>query len=193
MVEFALVLPLLMVLLLGVADFGRVFTAEIATEAAARNGAEAAAQQLQQILRNNPTPTAADYAVIHRLALDEVCREAHVLPSYAVDGSGTCTMPITAVCVHDVSGGDAACGDGEAGVAVPVACTGIFGWSDIADASNLAAPAPAGESPLPYVEVRTCYQFTTLFNLQLQLPFGFNLSLGDIWMQRDRLFVVGNY
>ena len=40
LVEFALVLPMLLVLLLGVADFGRVFAAGITIEAAARNAAE---------------------------------------------------------------------------------------------------------------------------------------------------------
>ena len=34
LVEFALVLPMLLVLLLGIADFGRVFQAGITTEAA---------------------------------------------------------------------------------------------------------------------------------------------------------------
>jgi hypothetical protein len=47
--------------------------------------------------------------------------------------------------------------------------------------------------PLSYVEVRACYQFTTLFNLNLRLPFGWNLSLGEVWLQRDRSFVAGNY
>ena len=42
MVEFALLLPMLIVLLLGIADFGRVFQAGITTEAAARDAAEAA-------------------------------------------------------------------------------------------------------------------------------------------------------
>ena len=43
LVEFALVLPMLLVLLLGIADFGRIFQAGIVTETAARNGAETAA------------------------------------------------------------------------------------------------------------------------------------------------------
>ena len=55
MVEFALILPLLLVFLLGVVDFGRIFTAGITMEAAARNAAEAAAQEYQQIIRNTPT------------------------------------------------------------------------------------------------------------------------------------------
>jgi len=50
-----------------------------------------------------------------------------------------------------------------------------------------------GTAPLAYVEVRTCYQFTTLFNLHISLPMSAGLSLGDIWLQRDREFVVGDY
>jgi hypothetical protein len=47
---------------------------------------------------------------------------------------------------------------------------------------------------LPYVEVRVCYRFTTLFNLtDLQLPFGWSLSVGEVWLQRDRVFVAGTY
>ncbi len=158
-------------------------------EAAARNAAEAAAQEYQQVLRNNPVPLPADYARIHDVALEELCDEAKVLPNRAVDVLGNCTMPITAVCVHDQSGGDSAlCG--EAGASpVPSECSLIDGWKLAANPLDLA-PGPDG---LPYVEVRTCYQFTTLFNLHLQLPFGASLSLGDIWMQRERHFAVGNY
>jgi Flp pilus assembly protein TadG len=43
LVEFALVLPMLLVLLLGIADFGRVFNAGITLEAATRDAAEAGA------------------------------------------------------------------------------------------------------------------------------------------------------
>jgi hypothetical protein len=49
--EFALVLPILLVVLLGVADFGRVFAASISTEASARNAAEIGAIER---LRNPP-------------------------------------------------------------------------------------------------------------------------------------------
>ena len=71
LVEFALVLPMLLVLLLGIADFGRVFPAGITIEAAARNAAEAAAQEYLRIgpgsparARNEPAPrcrTEPDY------------------------------------------------------------------------------------------------------------------------------------
>jgi hypothetical protein len=197
MVEFALILPLLLVILLGVIDFGRVFTAGITMEAAARNAAEAAAQEYQQIIRNTPKPVPADYQRIHDVALEELCGEAKVLPNRAVV-SGNCTMPITAVCVHDPYGdvlgeGDPLCG--QAGAPVPPECSQINGWpAEPPNPSNASAPIPDNTLiRVPYVEVRTCYHFTTLFNLHLQLPFDWSLNLGDIWIQRDRTFVVGDY
>jgi hypothetical protein len=195
LVEFALILPLLLVMLLGVVDFGRIFTAGITMEAAARNAAEAAAQEYQQIIRNNPTPGPADYQRIHDVALEELCDEAKVLPNRAVDGLGNCTMPVTAVCVHDETGGEGVlCG--QAGSPVPAECGEIGGWpAEPPDPTNQFAPVPDPTTltPVPYVEVRTCYLFTTLFNLHLNMPLGWSLNLGDIWIQRDRTFVVGDY
>ncbi|MGQ0609395.1 MAG: hypothetical protein ACT4OQ_13170 [Chloroflexota bacterium] len=44
------------------------------------------------------------------------------------------------------------------------------------------------------MEVRVCYQFTTLFSIQdLRLPFSNGLSIGDIWLQKDRGFTVADY
>jgi len=192
LVEFALVLPLLLVLLLGIADFGRVFTAGITIEAAARNGAEAAAQEyLQLIHKPGGVLDAADYASLHDVALDAVCAETEPLPNQVKVGS-SCTMPLAAVCIHD--GGDPLCGvesdDGFPPEPGAPQCTGINGaW----DPANNGA-TPLGATPLPYVEVRVCYQFTTLLNLtNLQLPFGWSLSLGEVWLQRDREFTVANY
>jgi hypothetical protein len=183
LVEFALVLPLLLVFLLGVADFGRVFTASITVEAAARNGAEAAAQEyLQLIKKSGGVLNATDYAKVHQVALDAVCAESQPLPNKVIV-SGNCTMPLTAVCVHD--GADPGCGS-EKDPSV-TQCTRVNGtWPN--------ANTGPGPSPLPYVEVRLCYRFTTLFNLgDMELPFGWSLSLGDIWLQRDREFAVANY
>ena len=186
LVEFALVLPLLLVLLLGIADFGRVFTAGITIEAAARNGAEAAAQEYLQLLHKpGGVLDPGDYSSLHDIAVDAVCAESEPLPNQAIQ-SGNCTMPLIAVCVHD--GGDPICGD-EADPAVTT-CPGVNGsW----DNTNNGA-TPLGATPLPYVEVRVCYQFTTLLNLtNLQLPLGWSLSLGEVWLQRDREFTVANY
>ena len=51
-----------------------------------------------------------------------------------------------------------------------------------------------GTGALAYIEVRACYRFTTLFNLQnLTLPFGSGLTIGDIYLQRTRTFTVACY
>ncbi len=182
--EFALVLPILLVLLLGIADFGRVFSAGIAIEASARNGAEAAAQEYVQLLRNKAAVDPSDYSMLHNVALESVCDEAALLPNKVGSGS-TCTMPAIGVCIHDHTGGDAGCGS-EA-LTAPKECTQLHdGWP--------TAPALVPADELAYVEVRVCYKFTTLFNIQnLQLPFGWGLSLGDLYLQKSRTFSVACY
>jgi hypothetical protein len=178
---------MLLVLLLGLADFGRVFTAGITLEAAARNGAEAAAQEYVQMVRNRPGGVldSNDFDHLHDVAIEAVCRESETLPGQAESG-GVCTLPATAVCVHD--GNDVDCGDEAA--SAPANCSRVkSAW----DPANTGA-APLGNPPLPYVEVRVCYQFTTLLNLSdLRLPFGWGLSLGSIWLEKDREFAVANY
>jgi hypothetical protein len=197
LVEFALVLPMLLVLLLGVADFGRVFSAGIVLEASARNAAEAAAQEYLQLARNAPSLDAADYQRIHDVALLEVCREAERLPEEVdADADGVCEMPAAAVCIHDVpadpddgtpppAGGDPLCGVEASGAPQP-GCSALAGsWN---------AAKPGGADQLPHVEVRVCYRFTTLINLtDLRLPLGWGLSLGEIWLQKDRSFAVADY
>ena len=187
LVEFALVLPMLLVLLLGVADFGRVFAAGITLEAAARNAAEAAAQEYVQLVRNRPGGTldAADYARLHTVAMDTVCAEAETLPNKV-----SCSMPAAAVCIHDQSGDPGGCGSEAAGSALECdALNGSPAW----DPSN-EGPQPGGDPALTYVEVRVCYRFTTLFNLtDLRLPLGWGLSLGDIYLERSREFVAACY
>ena len=106
LVEFALVLPMLLVLLLGVADFGRVFAAGITVEAAARNAAEAAAQEY---LRNPPAPidqpappgSDAYYQALHDLAARTACREAKELDNTTFSADACASMPVIQVCVHD--------------------------------------------------------------------------------------------
>lgn len=185
LVEFGLILPLLMVFLLGVADLGRIFTAAITEEAAARNSAESAAQNWQQLCQKYTWPcttglqTQADYDALHDLALDVACREAERLPSRVVDGSGNCTMPIIAVCVHDdhaPGAGDTACG------AEAPAPGGPCSRMDAPWSSDRAGPGDGR----PYVEVRMCYRFDPLFTF----AFG---DWGSIWLQKSNNFVVTNY
>jgi len=191
-VEFALVLPMLLVLLLGVADFGRVFQAGIVTEAAARSGAESAALER---LRSRPNPATpgdvAYYERLHQLAAQAACAEVRVLPNttYVPDDPATAAtdeeacpeMPAIAVCVQD--GMDPGCGSLAAGY------TGI----PATQCTELARPwdrYSGGITGSHSVEVRLCYRFTTLFNLNFSLPLGWGLSLGDVYLQRSRTFVV---
>jgi hypothetical protein len=186
LVEFALVLPVLLVLLLGIADFGRVFATGITMEAAARNAAEAAAQEYLQLLRGATLPlSTADYQRLHDIAIESVCEEAVGLPNYA---AGTpCSMPAVAVCVHDDN--DPLCAS-EA-TSAPTSCTSIHGMSG---SPTNAAPDGANGGRLPHVEVRACYRFTTIIDLSdLSLPMGSGLSLGDVWLQKDRWFTVASY
>lgn len=181
LVEFALVLPMLLVFLLGIADFGRVFQAGIILEGATRDGAEVAAQELVQLRRNQTTLTADDYADLHAVAIGTACGQAAKL-----DETAACALAAVAVCVHDDSPGDAGCGS-EAPSAPPQCTAMTEPWNPSIDPG-------AGPAPLPYVEVRTCYRFTTLVNLaNLSLPFGWGLSIGEVWLQRDRSFVAGDY
>ena len=188
MVEFALVLPLLMVLLLGVADFGRLFSAGITIEASARNAAETGAIER---LRNDPPPAADPgftpyYQALHLAAAKAACAEARLQPNTTFDESTrTCpTMPIVRVCVHD--GLDPICGAAIAGFnsAPPGECNHLTAaWKAWSNNSG-------GVEDSHSVEVRVCYQFTTLFNLHMDLPFGASINLGDMWLQKDRVFVV---
>ena len=175
LVEFALILPLLLVLLLGIADLGRAFASAITLEAAVRDAAEAAAQEYIQVDPITPAAglDAAGYQRLHDLALEVACREAERLPDRVLAGS-QCTMPVIAVCVHDDTAGDVACGS-EASAA-PADCTEMASaWS------------PARQGPdLSYVEVRMCYEFKLLVSAPIA-------DWGEIWLQKINFFTVPNY
>ncbi|MGH2455526.1 MAG: hypothetical protein ACRDHD_04640 [Candidatus Limnocylindria bacterium] len=65
-------------------------------------------------------------------------------------------------------------------------------WEASIEQSPYPAP-PEPNDPLAYVEVRVCYRFTTLFNLNVDLPFGWGMRVGEFWLQRDRIFAAGTY
>lgn len=180
MVEFVLVVPTLLFLVVIVADFGRVFAVGVALEAATRDGAEAAANEY---LARPPGPLNASappgdpayYASIHAVAGKTVCADTADLPNSNFDtASGECPgMPLIRACVHDSA--DTECGTEVHAAAIPTECTELTGGMSNAQAG-----------PQRYVEVRTCYQFTPI----LQLPL---LSFGEIWLQRTRVFAIPCY
>lgn len=188
LVEFALVLPMLIVLLLGIADFARIFSAGVVLEASTRNAAEIGAIER---LRNKP-PSAADptyYEGLHATAAAAACEESRQLPTFgagdscpsgARDGDGAASWFVR-VCVHD--GADPICGVPPTGYAAAP--------NDVCPDFESAMTNVVPDGALSYfVEVRTCYKFETIFDLDLALPMNAGLSLGDIWLERRRTFVV---
>jgi len=173
-----------MVFLLGVADFGRVFADGIALEAAARNTAEAVAQEYLQLCRKNVTADpkcdlglqTSDYAALHTLAQTVGCRESERLTNL-VPAGGFCptTNPTFALCIHDDNQGDLGCGQEAPAPGGP--CYEMdASWS----------PTRAAGTARPYAEVRVCYRFDPLFTF----AFG---NFGTVWLQKANTFAVTNY
>lgn len=185
LVEFTLVMPILMLLLLTVADFGRLFAAAITVESAAGAAAEvAAAEYLLE-----PQPVTADgYTRLHRSAWESVCDEASKLPNAAPgSGGGECSDLATVVCVHD--GADPSCGNAyNAGGGIPAECP------TLQPGSRPSNTQTGGSETSKYVEVRVCYRFSTLFELSLPSVGGSLSTLGgDFYVERVRAFTVADY
>lgn len=186
-------LPMLIVFLLGIADFARVFQAGIVTEAAARNGAEVAAIER---LRVKPPPSTdptfvAYYQHLHDIAAQAACAETRGLPNSGYSSDNPLTTvpdddicvgwPIITVCVQD--GQDPLCGNVAAGYSgsLPTECV------ELTSVGPLGTPDPVVSHS---VKVGICYRFTTLMTIDFDLPLGWGLTLGDVHLQRARDFVV---
>jgi TadE-like protein len=180
LVEFALVLPIMLVLFVGLADFGRIFANAILIESSARNGAELAANEY---LANPPSPlnapstgSAAYYDNLHTLAARAVCTETRELPNSQYDTATTdCPgMPLIKVCIHDNV--DPSCGSEAFSATIPAECNEMTG----------AMLNSQGSTSERWVEVRVCYRFSSLIDVPL-------ISLGQFWLQRTRTFVIPCY
>jgi len=178
--EFALVIPILVILFVGIADFGRVFQNAITLEAATRDAAELAANAYLATPPgplNLPAPAGvpAYYQGLHQAAARAVCAETRGLPNSAYDPNTTdCAgMPLIQVCIHD--GQDTECTAEHYGQAIPAGCSGIS-----------TPPTNATDPGFRTVEVRTCYNFTPIASIPL-------LPLDQIWLQRARVFDIPCY
>lgn len=183
LVEFTLILPIMLIILLAVADFGRLFAAGITIESAARTAAEVASADYKHAL----ILPSIDYAAIHKGAWSSVCDEASDLPNAtAGSGGGQCDGLPTVVCVHDTL--DTECGNLYNGASGTAGCPAVA-----AGTSN--AIAPGGEAvPSKYVEVRVCYRFSTIFQMTLPSIGGALQALGgDFFIERSRVFTVMDY
>jgi Flp pilus assembly protein TadG len=90
--EFALLLPLMLLLVVAVADFGRLFTSMIAVESAAREGADFGAMQGK--LKWDSTNTVQLDQNISDMKV-RACSAAASLSDYAGDPPGTVNMTCT--------------------------------------------------------------------------------------------------
>jgi TadE-like protein len=191
LVEFTLVFPIMLLLLLTVGDFGRVFASGITLESAARAAAETAAGDYLVELRlmplSTPPLTPAGYDRVHRAAWQSICDEASNQPNATPgSGGGQCDGLATVVCVHD--GADPNCGNiynaaGSGTTGCPV-LTGVV-------SNTQTDPSPISTT---YVEVRVCYRFTAFFGMNI--PFlGGSLSplAGNFYLERVRTFTVADY
>src|SRR6266508_2169178 len=195
--EFALVIPILLVVFVAIADLGRIFAAGVDLEAATRAAAEATANEYLSDPPGDPALTAAErlqlpapgsnqpyYDRLHDYGAGVVCAELRGLPNtnYSPGPPPGCPdMPLVIVCIHD--GADGGCGaPAQAGHgAIPGNC-GDFTPA----ATSYQTTDPDGKKPR-WVEVRTCYRFTALLSNMPLFPFS------DIWMQRTRTFTIPCY
>jgi hypothetical protein len=200
---------MLIILLLGIADFARVFAAGVTLEAATRNGAEAAALER---LRSGPAVTPGDPAYYERLRLiaaRAACAESRSLPNanYVPDNPSTVLVneescpsdftdgasdndgPVVAVCIEDDTDGVT---NGNEDPSCPWYAPWVTGTvpSGCGFSSTTWSTNSLGELGSHAIRVKTCYHFTTLLNLHVALPLGWGISLGDLWLHEDRVFVV---
>ncbi len=189
MAELALVLPVMLILVLAIGDFGRVFAVSILLESAARNGAELAAMEYLADYPGKdaspPTPLSAPapagssayYVPLHARVARAVCDETQELSGSNYNaGTGTCAgMPLIQVCIHDSQ--DTECGREAMGATVPTRCGSL---------QTGPSNAHGGSGTARWAEVRICYLFRPLMSLPI-LPFG------DIWLERTRTFTIPCY
>ena len=198
LVEFSLVLPILMLLLLTIGDFGRLFAAAITIESAAGAASEtAAAEYLREVLAVSPPgPLSADaYARVHKSAWQSVCDEASALPNAAPGtGGGECSGLVTVVCVHDGGDGSSGLGDPGCGNAYNAAAGIPSGCPSLEFGSRPVNIQTGGSETSMYVEVRVCYRFSTFLRVVLPSIGGALATLGgDFDIERVRTFTVADY
>ncbi len=153
-------------------------------ESAARTAAEAAAVEYLREVNSGEEP---EYNMIHERAAEVACREAKLAD---VD-QGTCARwPVIRVCIHDLAAGHTDCGQPKfygTGSALPDCPQTNFAAPSAASAL-LVVPTDANSAPREaYVEVRTCYRFSTLLPLSEFLP------IGEVFLQREATFTVADY
>ena len=190
---------MLIVLFLGIADFGRVFQAGITVEGIARNSAEILAndERMSELTDAgcDATCRTTNYSELHSLAAATACDEAKRLdPSTDVDG--TCSgLLVVGACIHDAdtmnalgATGDSTCGVVTGGT-LPDGCGDMKNATEPWPNHQDGVVDPVTSKELRYVEVRVCYRFEPLFS-ELSLPLISYLVPHQIYLERTRSFSV---
>jgi hypothetical protein len=189
--EFTLVVPILLILLLTVGDFGRFFASGISVESIARTSAEYAAREYlrEEVAAGGAPLSAAGYARVHAYAWETVCEEAARLPGVQLGGPGSeCQGIPTVVCVHDQ--GDPHCANSyNDGAGLPSECVSL------APAARPTNAIGGGPEASRFVEVRVCYPFRTLIPIDGISSVGGPLAplTGVFHIERARSFTVVDY
>jgi hypothetical protein len=191
LVEFTLIVPILLILVLTVGDFGRFFAAGITVESIARTAAERAAREyLREEAAVGGAPlSAAGYARVHAYAWEMVCEEAAGLPDVVTGSPGDeCSGIPTVVCVHDLSDPDCDNSYNDAG-GIPPEC------KSLSPTNRPTSAIGGGSEASHYVEVRVCYPFSTLLPVDSISSIGGPLAplSGVFYIERERAFTVVDY
>ncbi len=119
--EFALIVPLMFILAIAVGDFGRLFTAAVAVESAAREAADYGAFLGKDRWNEADAATmAANEAEMRRRACTSSAELSDYVGSPGPDDTGDCTIPLVTIHppVHPSSG--PAAGTGSCTAAEPL-------------------------------------------------------------------------
>ena len=174
-----MILPIMLIILLAVGDFGRLFAAGITIESAARNAAEVAAAEYNRNLLVLPI----DYAAVHQAAWSSVCDGAANLPNATPGGGGDAT----------------ACRPWSVSTTRRMAAAGTSTTTRQGSPPDAQPCRPAASNGLSgsestFVEVRVCYRFNTIFEMTLPSLGGPLQALGgDFFIERSRVFSVADY
>jgi len=160
--EFAIIVPVMLLILLGIADFGRLFTSAVAVEAAGREAADYGAFDASFWTDTNVPTTVAE---MERRACTAAAG-SHLEGYTTTDqvNNTTCTNPVFS-CTLERNGASTDCG-------------GSHGFTNGVDCSD-----PATEPPCT-VHVHMTYEFNTLLSV--------GPMTGTFEIGRDSRFRISN-